>query len=84
MTKFTTMENLAGTIDPCYGAVIKWNELVFTAGRNAKGGYYARIYEMVDLEDAPSEIEARLSKVKEATESFEDSGSAIKWCFKNA
>jgi NAD(P)-dependent dehydrogenase (short-subunit alcohol dehydrogenase family) len=61
---------------------VQWKERVFVTDMDRYGKYSAKIYETVDLEDAPSRIEARLSLIKEADESFPDSGHAIKWCFK--
>ena len=82
MREFTTIEKQAMKISPCYGAIAQWKERVFVTDIDRYGKYTAKIYEMVDSEDAPSRIEARLSLIKEADESFPDSGHAIKWCFK--
>lgn len=84
MKDFTTMEKIAMRINPCYGAMLQWNEQVFVTDLNQNGRYFAKIYEMIDLEDAPSRIEARLSLIEEADESFVDSGHAIQWCLENA
>ena len=84
MKEFTTIEKLTMQITPCYGAVLRLNEQVFATDLDQNGNYYAKIYEMVDVDDAPSAIEARLSLIAEASEHFEDSGHAIEWCFNNA
>ena len=77
MSEFTTIEKQAMKTSPCYGAIVQWKERVFVTDMDRYGKYTAKIYEMVDSEDAPSRIEARLSLIKEADESFPDSGQDV-------
>jgi len=84
MRDFTTLRKLGKHRDQYFSAVVRWNDQVFFAAPAKNGGYLARIYEMVDLEDALSELDARLSLIAEPEERFKDSGHAIKWCFEHA
>jgi len=84
MRDFTTLRKLGKHRDQYFAAVVRWNDQVFFAGPAKNGGYLARIYEVIDLEDAPSELDARLSLIAEPEERFKDSGHAIKWCFEHA
>lgn len=83
MTNITTMEKLAREIRPCYDAMIKVGEHVFLAKSHHRGGHQAKVYEFIDLDDAPSTIEARISLTEASDECFEDSGDAILWCMDN-
>ena len=84
MTEFTNIERLALNVSPSYDAIVRYRGFVCLATVNYKGTYNAEIYEYVDDPDSKfSEIECRLSLNEKASETFANSGEAIKWCFDN-
>ena len=84
MTEFTTIEKLALNVSPSYDAIVRYRGFVCQATLNYKGKYDAAIYEFVDEPDSEfSEIECRLSLNEKASETFANSGEAMKWCFDN-
>ena len=82
--RFTTIRNLSKNEAPYYEGIIRFNEQVFFIKPAKDGGYLARIYEMIDLDDAPSELDTMLALVAKSDVQFVDNGHAIKWCFENA
>ena len=83
MDRFTTMERLSMETNPTYGAVIKYGDRVFHTDLTWKGGFSASIYEFIDdpEETGLDAIECRLAPWEKATETFQDGGHAVAWCF---
>lgn len=80
---FTTMEKLQLEISAGYGAVIKYGDKVFVTDLTFKGKHRAEIYEFIETpeETGLGDIECRLLPWAKSSETFEDSGHALKWCF---
>jgi hypothetical protein len=81
--QFTTIENLQASSSGSYGVVLKYAYNVLVADISYKG-FTAAVYEFADTpeETGFSDIECRISLIKESDKYFEDNGSAIAWAFK--
>lgn len=80
--EMTTIEKLAGSMDTCYDALLRYSGKILAAKMNWKGQYEAAAYEFVDSTDEFAEIECRLNLLEVADTTFKDSGSAMEWCMK--
>lgn len=83
MNEFTTIEKLALEIRSGYDVIICYKNYVCLAAMNFNSEYNTEIYEFVDEPDIDGflEIECRISMIEKSDKTFNDSGSAIKWCF---
>ncbi|MFM1524773.1 MULTISPECIES: Nmad4 family putative nucleotide modification protein [Helcococcus] len=81
---FTTIEKLQDRVNS-YGAVLEYKDHVLVTNLNYREEFIAEIYEFIETpeEIGISKIECRLNLIKKSEENFEDSGSAILWCFEN-
>ena len=81
--EFTTIEKLQMKVSATYGAVLQYGDKVLVTDIHWKGGFTAEIYEFVDdpEETGLDAIECRLAPLEKATETFQDGGHAVAWCF---
>ena len=81
--EFTTIEKLHMKVSATYGAVLQYGDKVLVTDIHWKGGFTAEIYEFIDdpEETGLDTIECRLATWKKATETFQDGGHALAWCF---
>ena len=81
--EFTTIEKLQMKVSATYGAVLQYGDKVLVTDIHWKGGFTVEIYEFVDdpEETGLDAIECRLAPWEKATETFQDGGHAVAWCF---
>lgn len=80
----TSIESLAGNLDPCYSAILTLDDRVLVANMNWKGQYEAAVYEFIKTpkETGLGSIECRLNLIGISDKTYKDSGHAVAWCMK--
>lgn len=82
MENYTTweklMENLSG-----YGAILEYKGHILKVDMNWQEEYVAQIYafDYKEEDDELSKIEQKLKIMEQSDTQFEDSGSAMLWCY---